>query len=72
MGDEVEVVLEAVEDGSGETRLSSDKAKRAQSWRWLAKAHEAGEPVKGIISGKVKGGFTVEIQTYSCISYQVL
>jgi small subunit ribosomal protein S1 len=62
VGDDVEVVLEAVEDGSGETRLSRDKAKRAQSWRWLAKAHEAGEPVKGIISGKVKGGFTVEIQ----------
>lgn len=63
VGDEVEVVLEAVEDGWGETRLSRDKAKRAQSWRWLAKAHEAGEPVKGIISGKVKGGFTVDIQT---------
>lgn len=63
VGDEVEVVLEAVEDGFGETRLSRDKAKRAQSWRWLAKAHEAGEPVKGIISGKVKGGFTVDIQS---------
>lgn len=63
VGDEVEVVLEAVEDGWGETRLSRDKAKRAQSWRWLAKAYEAGEPVKGIISGKVKGGFTVDIQT---------
>jgi small subunit ribosomal protein S1 len=62
VGDEIEVVLEAVEDGWGETRLSRDKAKRAQSWRWLAKAHEAGEPVKGIISGKVKGGFTVDIQ----------
>lgn len=62
VGDEVEVVLEAVEDGWGETRLSRDKAKRAQSWRWLAKAHEAGEAVKGIISGKVKGGFTVDIQ----------
>lgn len=63
VGDEVEVVLEAVEDGWGETRLSREKAKRAQAWRWLAKAHEAGEPVKGIISGKVKGGFTVDIQT---------
>jgi len=60
-GDEIEVVLEAVEDGFGETRLSRDKAKRAEAWRWLAKAHEAQEPVKGIISGKVKGGFTVDI-----------
>lgn len=61
VGDDVEVVLEAIEDGFGETRLSRDKAKRAESWRWLAKAHEAGEAVKGIISGKVKGGFTVDI-----------
>lgn len=60
-GDEIEVVLEAVEDGWGETRLSREKAKRAESWRWLAAAHEAGEAVKGIISGKVKGGFTVDI-----------
>lgn len=60
-GDEIEVVLEAVEDGWGETRLSREKAKRAEAWRWLSKAHEAGEPVKGIISGKVKGGFTVDI-----------
>jgi len=63
VGDDIEVVLEAVEDGWGETRLSREKAKRAQTWRWLAKAHEAGETVKGVISGKVKGGFTVDIQT---------
>lgn len=63
VGDTVEVVLEAVEDGRGETRLSREKAKRAEAWTRLAKAHEAGEPVKGIISGKVKGGFTVDIQT---------
>lgn len=62
VGDEVEVVLEAMEDGWGETRLSREKAKRAEAWRWLAKAHESGELVKGIISGKVKGGFTVDIQ----------
>jgi small subunit ribosomal protein S1 len=62
VGDEIEVVLEAMEDGYGETRLSREKAKRQEAWRWLAKAHEAGEPVKGIISGKVKGGFTVDIQ----------
>ncbi len=62
VGDEVDVVLEAMEDGRGETRLSREKARRAEAWRWLAKAHEAGEPVKGVISGKVKGGFTVDIQ----------
>jgi small subunit ribosomal protein S1 len=63
VGDTVEVVLDAVEDGWGETRLSREKAKRAEAWTRLAKAHEAGEPVKGIISGKVKGGFTVDIQS---------
>jgi small subunit ribosomal protein S1 len=63
VGDEVEVVLEAVEDGRGETRLSREKAKRAEAWQRLAHSHETGEPVKGIISGKVKGGFTVDIQT---------
>ncbi len=63
VGDEVEVALDAVEDGWGETQLSRDKAKRAEAWRRLAEAHEKGEPVKGIISGKVKGGFTVDIQS---------
>lgn len=63
VGDKVEVVLDAIEDGWGETRLSHEKAKRAKAWERLAKAHETGEPVMGIISGKVKGGFTVEIQS---------
>lgn len=62
VGDKIEVVLDAVEDGWGETRLSREKAKRVESWTRLAKAQEANEPVKGIISGKVKGGFTVDIQ----------
>jgi small subunit ribosomal protein S1 len=62
VGDKIDVVLDAVEDGWGETRLSREKAKRAESWTRLARAHEAGESVKGIISGKVKGGFTVDIQ----------
>ncbi len=61
VGDEVEVALDAVEDGFGETRLSREKAKRAQAWRYLEKAFEAGSTVTGIISGKVKGGFTVDI-----------
>ena len=62
LGDEVEVSLEAIEDGFGETRLSREKAKRDQVWRRLEKAFEKAEIVKGIISGKVKGGFTVDIE----------
>ncbi len=61
IGDEVEVVLEAVEDGWGETRLSRDKAKRAKAWIKLEAAHDAEEIITGIITGKVKGGFTVEL-----------
>jgi small subunit ribosomal protein S1 len=61
VGDEVEVSLEAVEDGFGETRLSREKAKRDQVWRRLEEAFEKEEIVKGVISGKVKGGFTVDI-----------
>ncbi|MCG6939044.1 MAG: 30S ribosomal protein S1 [Gammaproteobacteria bacterium] len=61
IGDEVEVVLEAVEDGYGETRLSREKAKRAKAWTSLEKSFEAGEIITGVITGKVKGGFTVEL-----------
>jgi len=61
IGDEVTVALDTVEDGYGETRLSREKAKRAQSWIDLEKAHEDNVTVKGIITDKVKGGFTVEI-----------
>ena len=62
VGDEVEVSLEAVEDGFGETKLSREKAKRDEVWRRLEKAYENGDIVKGVISGKVKGGFTVDIE----------
>ncbi|MDH3526685.1 MAG: S1 RNA-binding domain-containing protein, partial [Gammaproteobacteria bacterium] len=62
VGDEVEVSLEAIEDGFGETRLSREKAKRDQVWRRLEKAVEEEAIVKGVISGKVKGGFTVDIE----------
>ena len=62
VGDPVEVSLDAVEDGFGATRLSREKAKRAQVWKRLEKAFEEGEIVKGVISGKVKGGFTVDIE----------
>ncbi len=63
VGDEVDVALDSVEDGNGETRLSRDKAKRAKAWDELEKACEAGQSVTGIISDKVKGGFTVDIET---------
>jgi small subunit ribosomal protein S1 len=61
-GDEVEVALDAVEDGTGETRLSREKAKRARTWTRLEQAFNAAEIVTGIISGRVKGGFTVDIE----------
>ncbi len=61
VGDDVEVALDAVEDGSGETRLSREKAKRARAWRVLEAAYEGSETVTGQISGKVKGGFTVDL-----------
>lgn len=61
IGDEVQVALEAVEDGWGETRLSREKAKRAEAWKELEKAFEADEVVNGQLTGKVKGGFTVDI-----------
>ena len=60
-GEQVEVALDSVEDGTGETRLSREKAKRARTWTRLEQAFNAGEIVTGIISGRVKGGFTVEI-----------
>ena len=62
IGDEVRVSLEAVEDGFGATKLSREKARAAESWIILDAALKAEEAVIGIISGKVKGGFTVEVQ----------
>ena len=62
IGDSTQVSLEAVEDGFGETKLSREKAKRAESWIELEKAFDADEVVLGIINGKVKGGFTVELK----------
>tara|TARA_B100002019_G_scaffold25017_1_gene18888 strand:- start:42 stop:1718 length:1677 start_codon:yes stop_codon:yes gene_type:complete len=63
IGDMVQVALETVEDGFGETKLSREKAKRAESWKMLEEAHESQEIVTGIINGKVKGGFTVEVNS---------
>ncbi|WP_409419317.1 30S ribosomal protein S1 [Marinomonas sp. RS-M-Aa-14] len=61
IGDEVKVALDAVEDGFGETKLSREKAKRAETWSVLEKAYEENAIVHGVINGKVKGGFTVDI-----------
>ena len=61
VGDEVDVALDAVEDGFGETVLSREKAKRHEAWLMLEKAYEKAETVTGVINGKVKGGFTVEL-----------
>jgi len=63
VGDEVEVALDAVEDGFGVTRLSREKAKRFAAWDFLEKAFENADTVKGMINGKVKGGFTVDLGT---------
>ncbi len=61
VGDSIDVVVEAVDNGMGQTVLSREKAKREESWRALEQLHENDEIVKGIISSKVKGGFTVEV-----------
>jgi len=63
VGDEVQVSLEAVEDGFGSTVLSREKAKRAEAWKELEKAFEQDEIVTGVITGKVRGGFTVNVNT---------
>lgn len=62
VGDEIEVALDAFEDGFGETRLSREKAIRARSWVNLQESHDKSDVVNGFISGRVKGGFTVEIE----------
>lgn len=61
VGDEVDVALDAIEDGYGETRVSREKAKRKVAWALLEKAHEADETVTGVITERVKGGFAVEV-----------
>ena len=61
IGDQVKVAMEVVDDGFGETRLSREKAKRAETWDTLEEAYENKEPVQGVLIGKVKGGFTVSV-----------
>ena len=63
VGDSVDVALDAVEDGFGETILSREKAKRHEAWVELEKAYEDKVTIKGVINGKVKGGFTVEVNS---------
>ena len=61
VGDQVQVVVDTVDNGMGQTLLSREKAKRAETWNVLEKIYENNEIVTGLISGKVKGGFTVDI-----------
>ncbi|MFP4615937.1 MAG: 30S ribosomal protein S1 [Thiohalorhabdus sp.] len=61
VGDQVEVCVEAVDDGFGETRLSRTKALRARAWNELEQAYNSDEVVQGVLTGKVKGGFVVDI-----------
>ena len=61
IGDQVKVAMEVVDDGWGETRLSREKAKRAETWEMLEDAFEKTEVITGVINGKVKGGFTVDV-----------
>ncbi|MAR94884.1 MAG: 30S ribosomal protein S1 [Gammaproteobacteria bacterium] len=61
IGDEVEVALEAVEDGYGETRISREKARKISTWKTLEESLKTGEFVTGKIHNRVKGGFSVEI-----------
>ena len=62
VGDEVEVALDAIEDGYGETRLSREKAKRMLAWNNLEQAHDSDVTVTGVITERVKGGFTVDVE----------
>ena len=61
IGDEVEVFVDRLEDRNGEAVLSREKARREEAWTDLEKLHEKGEHVTGIMFGKVKGGFTVDL-----------
>lgn len=65
VGDEVRVALESLEDGFGETKLSREKAKRAEAWQVLESAYEDGTIITGRINGRVRGGLTVDINGIS-------
>ncbi len=62
IGDSIEVAIEAVEDGHGHTRLSRERALRARAWDELEKAQNNGDIVTGVVTGRVKGGFTVDVE----------
>lgn len=61
IGDVVKVAMETIDDGSGETRLSREKAKRAETWDMLEDSFEGSRPVKGTLNGRVKGGYTIDV-----------
>jgi len=62
VGDTVEVALEALEDGFGETKISHEKAQRIRTWEVLEQKFNDSETITGVISGRVKGGFTVDVE----------
>lgn len=64
VGDQVDVVIDALENGFGETRLSHEKARRAAAWKKLQAAHDDNETIRGMIVERVKGGFTVELSDF--------
>ncbi len=72
VGDQVKVALVSLEDGSGETQLSREKAKRAEAWEVLEKAIENDEIITGRITGKVRGGFTVDVNSSRVITVPLL
>ncbi len=61
IGDQIDVVLDDIEDGFGGNVLSREKAKKQAAWRDLTEKHKSGETVSGLVTGRVKGGFTVEV-----------
>jgi small subunit ribosomal protein S1 len=63
VGDDVEVVVESLENGFGETQLSREKAMRVKAWDVLEQAYEDQSIIKGVMTGKVKGGFTISVDS---------
>lgn len=61
VGDKVDVVVDALEDGGGETKLSREKAKKIKAWNDLVELYKENKTIKGLVSGRVRGGFTVEV-----------
>ncbi|HVV68417.1 MAG TPA: 30S ribosomal protein S1 [Gammaproteobacteria bacterium] len=63
LGDEINVIVETLEDGFGNTRVSREKARRTEAWEQLEKAFTSGQTVMGLVTERVKGGFTVDLNS---------